>query len=225
MAKARNKGLPLVVLLGASALVPIACSGKKPNPPVSPIVATDAGGMDAEAGTWTAMGPGEAGAPVASGSASGAPVASGSASAAPSASASVPGIVGEAMDAAIDLAIKALAAKDAPGMTVEGQPGRQTLAENGHFNMLVTLQPNRCYTIFGFSPMGQVTQLELKLLAPPLFNIEAGKSGAKDKNAPVIGKGKAALCPLLPLPVSYKIDAFAKKGAGRVGIYVYARNK
>jgi hypothetical protein len=225
-AKRTPKSLPLAVLLVTAGLVPAACSSKKPAPPVTPTVTTDAGVEAGEGGAWTSMGPGiEAGAPAASGSASGAPVASGSTSAAPSASASAPAIAVEAIDAAIDLAVKAQGAKDAPGMTAEGQPGRQTLAEGDHFNMLVTLQPNRCYTILGFSPAGQVAQLELKLMAPPLYNIEAGRSGANDKNAPVIGRGKAALCPILPLPVAYKIDAIAKKGAGRVGIYVYAKNK
>ena len=111
-------------------------------------------------------------------------------------------------------------------MAAEGQPGRETLAEGAHFNMLVTLQPNRCYSFFAFSPTGQVSQIEMKLLAPPFYNIEAGRSGGADKNMAVIGKGKAAaMCPLLPLPVAYKLDVIAKKGAGRVGVYAYARNK
>lgn len=169
----------------------------------------------------------EAGAPSASAtpSASAPPSASASASAAPSASASVPAVAVEALDGAIDLAIKAQAVKDAPGMAPEGAAGRETLAEGAHFNMLVTLQPNRCYSFFAFSPPGQVSQIEIKLLAPPFYNVEAGHSGA-DKSMAVIGKGKAAaLCPLLPLPVPYKIDVTARKGAGRIGVYAYARNK
>ncbi|MGC4079448.1 MAG: hypothetical protein QM702_20895 [Rubrivivax sp.] len=219
------KSLPLLALIVLAGLVPAACT-KKPNPPpVVPVATADAGDAG-EAGAWGSMGSSEGGAPVASAEA-GAPIASGSASAsaAPSGSAIVPAITNEALDAAIDLAIKAQAAKDAAGMAAEGQPGRETLAENNHFNMLVTLQPNRCYTIFAFSPLGQVQQLDVKLLAPPLFNIEAGHSGANDKNAAVVGKGKQALCPILPIPVSYKIDVWAKKGSGRVGVYLYARNK
>ena len=70
-----------------------------------------------------------------------------------------------------------------------------------------------------------VEKLDVKLYGPPLFNIEAGKSGATDKNLPVIGKGTTALCPIIPLAVPYKIDVAATKGAGRIGVQVYARNK
>lgn len=136
-----------------------------------------------------------------------------------------PGLPVEALDSAIDLAIKAAAATSAPGMTAEGPPGRASLAENEHFNMIVTLAPNRCYTVIAFSPQGQVAQLHVDLMAPPLFNIPAGSSAATDKNTAVLGKGKAALCPILPIPVAYKIDVSAKKGAGRMGVQLFAKNK
>jgi len=133
--------------------------------------------------------------------------------------------IGEAaLDAAIDLAVTTASAKAAPKMEKEGQPGRATLKEGEHFGMVVNLQPNRCYTIIGNSPAGAVTQLDLKLLAMPLM-MEAGKSNAADKGTPVIGKGKAALCPILPMAVPYKIDAVATKGAGRIGIHVFSRAK
>jgi hypothetical protein len=130
------------------------------------------------------------------------------------------------MDLAVDTAIKSQAGTAAPGMNPEGQPGRATLAEGEHFGMVVTLQPNQCYTVIGFSPPGQVAQLDVKLLAPPLYTVQAGASGANDKNQPVVGKGKAAaLCPLLPVAVPYKIDVTAKKGTGRIGVQVYSRAK
>jgi hypothetical protein len=109
-------------------------------------------------------------------------------------------------------------------MDHEGQPGRATLKEGEHFAMVVTLQPNRCYTVVGFSPPGSVSQLDLKLFSLPL-NVEAGKSGAGDKAMPVMGKGGSPICPVLPIAVPYKIDAVATKGAGRIGIHVFARNK
>ena len=137
-----------------------------------------------------------------------------------------PMAMGEAaVDAVVDLAINAAAPKLAPKMEREGQPIRATLKEGEHFPVMVTLAPNRCYSIVATSPIGSVEKLELKLFGPPFYNVEAGKSGASDKNMPVIGKGSAALCPVLPLPVPYKLDVFASKGAGRVGVHVLSRSK
>lgn len=209
----RDKRLPLVgltAMFAAAAAVLVACAKDAP-PPTVPVGGGDAAADAADAApAWAAMGtPGDAGAPAADASAT-APVAVD---------------MSAALDTAIDAVLKAAAAKDAPGATPEGQPGRATLAAGERFNMIVTLQPNRCYTIIGASAPGQVTDLELKLMAPPLYNIEAGKSGPSDKATPIIGKGKAALCPILPVPVPYRVDAVATKGAGRVGIQVFGRTK
>lgn len=225
-----NSRLPYVALFATSILVPFACA-KKPNPPVMPTVSIDAGleaGLFADGGA-PGDGGADASAPVASGPVfftdAGAPAASGSSVPVASGSAAVPPMTIEATDGAIDLAVAAAAAKVAPKMEKEGQPGRATLAQGEHFNMLITMQPGRCYTLVGYSPAGGVTQLDLKLFAPPLFNIESGKSGATDKNQPVIGKGAQAMCPVLPLPIAYKIDAVATKGTGRIGVHVYSRAK
>jgi hypothetical protein len=91
--------------------------------------------------------------------------------------------------------------------------------------MVVTMAPGRCYTFVAFSPPGQVTQLELKLMTPPFYNVEAASSGKTDKNMPVIGKGTASQCPVSPIAVPYRLDAIATQGAGRVGIYVFSRSK
>ncbi len=201
-----RKSLPLVALLATAAFVPMAC-GKKD--PVVPAMTVDAGIGDASADAAPAMV--EAGAP----------------DAAPSAAPSslVAGIAGPALDAAIDLGIQAQAAKDAPGMTVEGTVNHTTLAEGAVFNTLVTLQPGRCYTIIAASAPLQVSTVEVKLLAPPLFNIEAGRSGATDKNPAVLGKGKTATCPLSPIAIPYRVDVIARKGAGRIGVAVFSRAK
>ena len=58
------------------------------------------------------------------------------------------------------------------------------------------------HTVFGFawSGLGQISQVEVKLLAPPLFNIEAGRSGAGDKNPAVLGKkGEKPAAPFGPI--------------------------
>ena len=210
-----RKSLPLFLLFATAAFVPVAC-GKKA--PVVPSLSVDAGitlgdggiegGTDASALTTDASAPASA-----SGSASGAPAGSAGA------------LLGPALDAAIDVAIQAQAAKDAPGMSVEGQVSHTTLAEGGTFNMVVTLQPGRCYTVIAMSAPLQVSTAEVKLLAPPLFNIEAGRSGAGDKNPAVLGKGKGATCPISPIALPYRVDVTARKGAGRVGVAVLSRAK
>ncbi len=201
----------LAAVIGA---VPfLACGNKPPPPPVTPTPVADAAPEAGDAGP-------EAAAPDA------APLAVADAGPpAVDAGAKPPANLGEALDGAIDLAIKAAAQKDAPNMAPEGAPGRATLAEGEHFAMIVTLAPNRCYTVIAFSPTGQVQQLDVKLMAPPFFNVPAGSSPASDKNLAEIGKGKGALCPILPIPVAYKVDVGSKKGAGRMGVQVFARNK
>ena len=99
------------------------------------------------------------------------------------------------------------------------------VTEGGTFNMVVTLQPGRCYTIIAMSAPLQVSTVEVKLLAPPLFNIEAGRSGAGDKNPAVLGKGKGATCPISPIAVPYRVDVVARKGAGRVGVALFSKAK
>jgi hypothetical protein len=208
----RKVSLPALAVLIAA--VPfVACSAKKPPPPVTPVAVADAGD-DGEAGTDAAIAIVDAGAPEAS-----TPIAVADAGLKP------PVNLAEALDSAIDLAIKAAAATSAPGMSAEGAPGRATLSENEHFNMIVTLQPNRCYTVIAFSPLGNVQQLHVDLMAPPFFNVPAGSSPATDKNTAVLGKGKAALCPILPVPIAYKIDVASRKGAGRMGVQLFSKNK
>jgi hypothetical protein len=208
--------VPLVACLACFAAV-LACSANKPNPPVTPMPPADAG-SDAQVATVSPEGGVSALPPDAGGGAG--PVFFTDAG-----SSTAPAVSDQALDMAIDLAITTAAPKVAARMDREGQPGRATLRENEHFSMMVTLSPNRCYTFVGFSPPGAVSQLDMKLYGPPFFNVEAGKSSAGDKAMPVIGKGAAALCPVAPIPVPYKLDVVATKGAGRIGVNVFARNK
>jgi hypothetical protein len=136
-----------------------------------------------------------------------------------------PTIPPEGLDVAIDTAVNAQAGKLAPKMTLEGQPLRATLKQGDRANMIVTMAPGKCYTIVGFSPTGNVTQLDLKLMSPPFYNVEAAKSGAGDKNQPVIGKGATPQCPASPIAVPWRVDAIATQGAGRIGVYVFSRSK
>jgi hypothetical protein len=98
------------------------------------------------------------------------------------------------------------------------------LAEGGHLEFLVPMQAGKCYTIVGFSPPGQVKNLDLNVLAPPFYNVLSGQDSSDD-NTPVVGKGSQPMCPIIPLPVQYKVDILARKGAGNVGVRVYSKTK
>jgi len=123
-----------------------------------------------------------------------------------------------------ELCLKALAAKNASGMTAEGQEAKQQMTEGQHVSMGVSMAGGKCYTIVGCSPAGGVKDLDLTLLAPPFYNMAAGQDGTRDAN-PVIGAGKGAVCPITPFPVQYKLDIFAKSGGGPVAVQVFSRNK
>jgi len=132
----------------------------------------------------------------------------------------------QALDVALDALVTAAAAKNAPKMAEEGTPGRQMMKEGDHFAMMINLQPNRCYTIIATALPGTVVQLDSKLFAPPFYSgADAGHSAPADKSTPIIGKGTAALCPIVPLAVPYKLDVAATKGAGRIAVHVYSRAK
>lgn len=207
-----RKSLPLAVLLATVscgvAFVPVSCGGKDAEVPVATYDAGFGVAAPGEGGLALGAVPMEAGvdaAPEAGVDAGG-------------------GLLAAGVDAAIDAAIVAQAAKDAPGMTSEGQVGHETLQQGGHFGMLVTLQPGRCYTVIAMSAPLQVSELEVKLFMLPL-NIESGRSAATDKNPAVLGKGKGATCPISPIAVPYKIDVTAKKGAGRIAVAVFSKAK
>lgn len=122
----------------------------------------------------------------------------------------------------VDLGIKAAAAKYAPGMSPDGQVAKGNVAEGGHVGFIFNMDPSRCYTIVGFG-VG-VTDLDLNLLAPPIYTISAGQDGMAGPTA-VIGAAPKPMCPLVPLQVPYKIDIYAKKGGGAVGAQVYSKPK
>ena len=210
-----RKSLPFALLVVVAAFVPAACGSK----PVVPSVSVDAGfiALGGDAGPAPSGAPTSA--PIASGSA---PAPSGSASAAPSGSA--PALLVAGLDAALAAAIAAQGAKDAPGMAAEGAAGHETLQPGGHFGMVATLAPGRCYTIIAMSPSLQVSELEVKLLMIPL-GVEAGRSPTTDKNPAVLGRGKLATCPISLIPVPYKVDVTAKAGAGRIAVQVFSRAK
>jgi hypothetical protein len=124
----------------------------------------------------------------------------------------------------VETGIKLAATKSAPGMSPEGQMAKGNLSEGQHISFVVPMQAGKCYTIIGFSPPGGVKNLDLNLLAPPFYNILAGQD-TTDDNQPIIGKGNNPMCPITPLPLQYKVDVVARKGAGQAGVQVFSKSK
>jgi hypothetical protein len=120
--------------------------------------------------------------------------------------------------------IKNVASKQAPGMQPDGQIAKGTLQEGGHLEMMATLAPGKCYAVVGFSPSGGVIDLDLHLLAPPLYNILSGED-TTDDNMPVIAKAPNPMCPSVAVTVPYKIDIFAERGSGAIGVQLFSKAK
>src|SRR5262249_33887199 len=122
----------------------------------------------------------------------------------------------------IEAGIKATAAKHAKGMQPDGPIARGDLKEGDHLTFLTNLQAGKCYAIVGFAPKGTVHDLDLRLLAPPFYNMLSGED-TTDDNTPVVGKDPSSMCPIVPVPLAYKVDIHAQKGAGKVGVQLYSK--
>ena len=122
----------------------------------------------------------------------------------------------------VEAGIRATAAKTAPGMQPDGQLATGDLKQGDHLAMQVTLQPGKCYAVVGYS--AGVKDLDLRLLAPPFYNVLAGED-TTDDNTPVIGKAPNPMCPILPIGLPYKVDIMSEKGAGKVGVMLFSKPK
>lgn len=118
--------------------------------------------------------------------------------------------------------LRAAAAKYAPGMSADGQVAKGDLAEGGHVDFIVNLEPSKCYTIVAYG--AGVVDLDVNLLAPPLYNFLAGQDGMAGPTA-VIGAAPKPMCPVIPLAVPYKVDLHAKQGGGTVAAQLYSKPK
>jgi hypothetical protein len=123
-----------------------------------------------------------------------------------------------------DVGLKAYALRVAPGMQPEGDELKQNLQQGQHAVMMVTLQAGKCYTLVGFSAPGAVADVDLNLLAPPLYMTLAGQD-LTHNNAPVIGAHPGEMCPVIAFPLQYKLDVVANKGSGIVAVQLYSKNK
>lgn len=120
--------------------------------------------------------------------------------------------------------LKAYAFKSAPGMQPEGDELKQNLTEGQHAVMMVTMQAGKCYTIVGYSAPGAVADVDINMLAPPLYMTLAGQD-LTHNNTPTIGAGSSAMCPVIAFPLQYKLDVFARKGSGVVAVQLFSKPK
>lgn len=118
--------------------------------------------------------------------------------------------------------LRAAALRYAPGMSPDGQVAKGNLSEGGHVGFIVNMEPTKCYAIVAYG-VG-VTDLDVNLLAPPLYNFLAGQDGMAGPTA-VIGASPKPMCPLIPMTVPYKVDLHAKKGGGAVAAQLYSKPK
>lgn len=123
---------------------------------------------------------------------------------------------------AAEAGLRAAAAQFAPGLTPEGDVAKATLTESGHANFTAQLEPTKCYAIVAYGD--GLTDLDVSLLLPPFYNLLAGQDGMTGAAA-VIGASPTFVCPVMTLPVPYKIDLFAKKGGGAVAAQIYSKPK
>lgn len=116
--------------------------------------------------------------------------------------------------------LRAAAAKYAPGMSPDSQVAKGTLAEGGHIQFVMNLDPSRCYTIIAYG--AGVTDMDVHLLAPPLHNFLVGQDGMIGPTA-VLGAPPQPMCPSLPIAIPYKVDLHAKTGFGPIAAQVYSK--
>jgi hypothetical protein len=109
-------------------------------------------------------------------------------------------------------------------MKPEGLVATGVLKEGDHYVWPLSLPPGKCYAIVGWSPTGEVQDLDLHLLAPPFFSSITGED-VTDDNMPVVGGGPNPMCPVTASPMPYKLDITAQKGGGHAAVQVYSKTK
>ena len=120
--------------------------------------------------------------------------------------------------------LAAFALKAAPGMQQEQGVMEQSLQQGQHAVVMYTLQAGKCYSIVGFSAPGAVQDVDLNLLAPPLYMTLAGQD-LTHNNTPSIGGGSQPMCPVIAFPLQYKLDVYARQGSGAVAVALYSKPK
>lgn len=123
------------------------------------------------------------------------------------------------------IAIKIAQPQYAPSpMQAEGNMSEDTLQAGQRKDVTLSLTGGKCYTIIGASPLGQISNLNITLLSPPFYNVNAGTDNMTGNTA-VIGASNAPLCPIAPFPLQYKLAVTAVAGQGTFAVQLYSKNK
>jgi hypothetical protein len=122
-----------------------------------------------------------------------------------------------------DIGLKAASVRYAPLMLPEGAAYKDSVGSGAHKAFDVTLAGNKCYTIIAYSPPGNISDVDMHLLVPPFYNMDAGHDDSN--GTAVIGKAPAPICPFTLIPIPYRVDISAKAGQGQVVVQVYSKNK
>lgn len=118
--------------------------------------------------------------------------------------------------------LESTATKLASGMSPEGAAQTFALAAGEQKAIAITMQGGKCYSVIAVSPKGDVDDIGMTLFAPPLYNVKAGEDTRRD-NIAVLGGSKNPVCPITPIPIGYRLNLVAKKGAGTVAFRVYSK--
>jgi hypothetical protein len=107
-------------------------------------------------------------------------------------------------------------------MKPDGAMATGVLKEGEHLEWSLKMPPGKCYAVVGFSPTGEIKDLDLHLLSPPFFSSIAGED-VSDDNAPVVGGGPNPMCPVAAVDLPYKVDIMAQKGAGHAAVQLFSK--
>jgi hypothetical protein len=107
-------------------------------------------------------------------------------------------------------------------MKADGTVASGSLKEGDHLAWSVTLAPGKCYAIVGYSPSGEIQDLDLHLLSPPFYSVLTGED-TTDDNAPVVGAAPNPMCPVVSVQMPYKVDITAQKGAGHAAVQLFSK--
>jgi hypothetical protein len=235
----RVKLAPTIVALIAvapfAATAVLACGGSDTPPPATPVSPATSAPPTESASPATSAAPSSSGPATA---ASAAPSASANplatilttdpaqlaAIAAAAANAAAPKTQPAGSNKELESGLVASAAKVAPGMKPDGDLAAGTLKEGERLAWSVTMSPGKCYAIVGWSPKGEIKDLDLHVLGPPLYTMLTGEDETDD-NAPVVGRTPNAMCPILEVGMPYKVTLTAEKGAGRAAVQLFSKAK
>jgi hypothetical protein len=122
----------------------------------------------------------------------------------------------------IQQGIKQQASVDAKGMKPDGQLMSAKLAQDGHAQGALTLQPGHCYTVVGFGSFG-VFAYQVNLISEPPLPPQVLAQSADNGVTPVVGAGAQCIRDPYPLPMNVKVDMHVIKGQGMVGAQAYVK--